>query len=59
MQIQFSTTENCSSPLRANGLSFEGTPPPPPDADPPENQGGGGTSGLNQPVEEDEETEGQ
>lgn len=55
MQIQFSTTENCSSLLLANGLSFEGVPVRP-DADPPENQGGGtSTTGPLEPVEEEEE----
>ena len=49
MQIQFSTTENCSSLLLANGLSFEGVPP----ADPPDNTGGG--TGANEPDEEEEE----
>ena len=58
MQIQFSTTENCSSPLLSNGFSFEGVPT---DLDPPENSGGGGgTSGtgpLNPEEEEEEEEE--
>ena len=48
MQIQFSTTENCSSPLLPNGLNFEGVPP----ADPPDNTGGG--TGANEPEEEEE-----
>ena len=57
MQIQFSTLENCFSPLLANGFTFEGVPN---DADPPETTGGGGggTSEPPPPPEEEEEPEG-
>lgn len=51
MQIQFSTLENCFSPLLANGFSFEGVQN---NADPPDNTGGGGTAEP-PPPEEDEE----
>ena len=53
MQIQFSTTENCTSPLLENGFSFEGVPTP---TDPPDNTGGGGgdTGSLEPSDEEDE-----
>ena len=51
MQIQFSTTENCSSPLFANGLHFETNP----NADPPDNTGGGGSTGTTEPEEEEED----
>jgi len=47
MQIQFSTTESCSSQLLANGLLFDTI-----NQDPPDNQGGGGTP---PPQPEDEE----
>ena len=52
MQIQFSTFENCFSPLLANGFSFEGVQP---NADPPDNTGGGGAGTPPPPPEEDEE----
>ena len=51
MQNQFSITENCSSPLLANGFSFEGVPK---DADPPDNTGGGTSAGTPEPEEEEE-----
>lgn len=54
MQIQFSTTENCTSPLLVNGFSFEGVPPTP--TDPPDNTGGGGgNTGSLEPSDEEDE----
>ena len=57
MQIQFSTTENCTSPLLENGFSFEGVPNPrQPTTDPPDNTGGGGgNTGSLEPSEEEDE----
>ena len=56
MQIQISTTENCTSPLLVNGFSLEGVPTPPPTpTDPPDNTGGGGgNTGSLGPSDEDE-----
>jgi hypothetical protein len=61
MQIQFSTTENCTSPLLVNGFSLEGVPNPNPNpipTDPPDNTGGGGgnTGSLEPSDEQDEPT---
>lgn len=57
MQIQFSATENCTSPLLVNCFSLEGVPDPNP-TDPPDNTGGGGgnTGSLEPSDEEDEPT---
>lgn len=52
MQIQFSTTENCTSPLLLGGYSFEGVPTP---TDPPDNTGGGGGTNSNESDEEEDE----
>ena len=54
MQIRYSTTENCTSPLLENGFSFEGVPPTPTPTDPPDNTGGGNTGSLEPSDEEDE-----
>jgi hypothetical protein len=55
MQIQFSTTENCTSPLLSNGFSFEGVNP----ADPPDETGGGGGTSGEPPEDEDPPAQGQ
>ena len=58
MRIQFSTTQNWSSPILANGLSFE-TVPGGTKVDPPDTQGGGTSSNPPppDPPEEEETTE--
>ncbi len=54
MQIQFSTLENCFSPLLASGFTFEGVQN---DADPPDNTGGGGAADPPPPPPPEEEDE--